>query len=223
MKSLRTPNIIQVSLALAATTICAVASTGIVVPGLYNTGVDNSGTVLPQLSLEPHYTVSGPASIAYVVPPVYNASLGWAWEAAPAGSTWIGPNSTANTTSPDPVGIYHYSLQFDLTGFDVARLAISGSWMADNTAELFLNGNYTGFSKDGYGYKYLDEFTLNAGFLPGLNSLEFRVLNEDIGPNPTGLVVAGLTATLVPEPSSMAILLIGLSSLYLRKRCTQRA
>src|SRR5262245_14449785 len=79
----------------------------ITIPGLYNTGVNSSGTVLPQQSLEQHYSVSGAVSIAYVVPPVYEPNLGWAWLPAPAGSAWIGPNSTTNTASPDPVGVYH--------------------------------------------------------------------------------------------------------------------
>lgn len=217
MNALRILYGIKITVALAVTTICAVAQTPITVPGLYNTGVNNAGTVLPQLSLEPHYTVSGPVSIAYVVPPTYNPSLGWAWLAAPAGSAWIGPNSTTSTTSPDPVGIYHYNLQFDLTGFDAPHVQISGSWMTDNTADLFLNGSYTGFSKDAFGYNHLDYFTLSSGFLPGQNTLEFRVLNEDVGPNPTGLAVAGLTAVLVPEPSTLVFVLLGLSSLFLRK------
>jgi hypothetical protein len=191
----------KMTLALAATTISAVAQTPIEVPGLYNTGVSNSGTVLPQLSLEQHYTVSGAAATAYVVPPVYDPDRGWYWAPAPAGSAWIGPNSTTNTSSPDPVGVYHYILNFDLTGLDAARVKISGSWMTDNAATLLLNGKDTGFSKDPDGFHQLDSFTITTGFLPGLNSLEFRVENEDIGPNPTGLVVGGLTATLTGEPS----------------------
>lgn len=217
MKSQRIVKGTRITLALAATTMCSVAQSTIQVPGLYNTGVNDSGAVLPQLSLEQHYTVSGPVSVAYVVPPVYDPVRGWAWAEAPAGSAWIGPNSTTNTASPDPVGLYYYSLQFDLAGFDPAKVQISGSWMTDNSASLYLNGNDTGFTKNAFGYKNLDYFTLTSGFLPGLNSLEFRVWNEDVGPNPTGLVVAGLTAVLIPEPSTLSFILIGFSILFLRK------
>jgi hypothetical protein len=192
----------NIALALAATAIGSVAQTPIRVPGLCNTGVDNSREVLPLLSLEQHYTVSGAATNAYVVPPVYDPARSWFWAPAPAGSAWIGPNSTTNTSSPDPVGVYHYVLKFDLTGFDVARVKVSGYWMTDNAATLLLNGKDTGFNKEADGFHQLDSFTITSGFLPGLNSLEFRVENEDIGPNPTGLVVGGLAAELRCESSS---------------------
>lgn len=181
------------------------AETAITVPGLYNTGVNNGAVVLPQQSLEQHYSVSGAANIAYVVPPVYEPNLGWAWLPAPAGSAWIGPNSTTNTASPDPVGIYHYTIQFDLSGYNPADVRISGSWMTDNTGEMFLNGVSTGLTTDGESYKHLTAFNLDSGFVAGMNTLEFRVLNEFVGPNPSGLCVANLAASLVPEPSAFAL------------------
>lgn len=186
------------------------AATVISVPGLYNTGVNASGTVLPLQSLEQHYSVSGASSIAYVEPPVYEPNLGWAWLPAPAGSAWIGPNSTTNTASPDPVGIYHYTLNFNLTGYNPADVRISGAWMTDNTGELYLNGVFTGFTTDPESYKHLTAFNLTSGFIPGVNTLEFRVLNEYVGPNPSGLCVAGLSATLVPEPTTAALVIISL-------------
>jgi hypothetical protein len=190
----------------ALTTALNSKAVTISVPGLYNTGVNGSGIVLPHQSLEQHYSVSGASSIAYVVPPVYEPNLGWAWLPAPAGSAWIGPNSTTNTASPDPVGIYHYTIQFNLTGYNPAAVRVSGSWMTDNTGEMFLNGVSTGLTTDPESYKHLTSFNLNSGFVTGMNTLEFRVLNEFVGPNPSGLCVAGLTATLVPEPSSLALM-----------------
>ena len=204
MKTLKSVQIWCVALATLASGASSPA--GIIsVPGLYNTGVNNSGLVLPQQSLEQHYAVSGASTIAYVVPPVYHPGLGWAWLPAPAGSAWIGPNSTTNTASPDPVGTYHFTIQFDLTGYNPADVRISGSWMTDNTGEMFLNGAFTGFTTGPESYKQLSPFTLGSGFVSGINTLEFRVLNEFVGPNPTGLCVAGLSATLVPEPSAAAL------------------
>lgn len=165
-------------------------------PGLYNTGVMDSNLVLTPTAPELHYRVSGAATVAYVVPPVYNPSLGWAWADAPAGAAWIGPNATTNTVSPDPVGVYHYTLEFDLLGYDPSQVQIAGSWMSDNTAELYLNGVFTGFTKNNYGYNHLDAFVLHSGFIPGTNVLEFRVTNEAGDPNPSGLLVSGLTATI---------------------------
>lgn len=181
------------------------AETTIYVPGLFNTGVNGAGVVLSQQSPEMHYSLSGAASIAYVVPPVYEPNLGWVWTPAPAGSAWIGPNSTTNTAPPDPVGLYHYRLEFDLTGYNPDDVRISGSWMTDNEGELFLNGVSTGFATDPESYKHLTPFSLYSGFTSGINTLEFRVLNESVGPNPSGLCVAALQATLVPEPGALAI------------------
>lgn len=192
------------TLAIFSPTADAKAEMTISVPGLYNTGVNGSGVVIPLQSLEQHYSVSGAVSIAYVEPPVYEPNLGWAWLPAPAGSAWIGPNSTTNTASPDPEGVYHYQLQFDLTGYNPADVRIAGSWMTDNTGELFLNGSFTGFTTDQESYKHLTPFDLNSGFRSGINTLEFRVLNEFVGPNPSGLCVADLTATLVPEPTTIS-------------------
>ena len=208
---LTTAALIVVPKALAVTTIS--------VPGLYNTGVNNGGVVLPQQSLEQHYSVSGAASIAYIVPPVYEPNLGWAWLPAPAGSAWIGPNSTTNTASPDPVGIYRFSIQFNLAGYNPADVRISGSWMTDNTGEMFLNGVSTGFTTDPESYKHLSAFNLTSGFVTGINTIEFRVFNENVGPNPSGLCVAGLTATLVPEPSALALSALGAAAVgCLRRR-----
>jgi len=65
-------------LALLGSITSSMGQTPISVPGLFNTGVDSSGAVLPPQSLEQHYSVSGASSIAYVVPPVYEPNLGWA-------------------------------------------------------------------------------------------------------------------------------------------------
>jgi hypothetical protein len=220
--TMKTRNSFRIAL-IAVITSCAItqvmALTPISVPGLYNTGVDAGGVVRPQQSLELHYSVSGPVSTAYVVPPVFEPVLGWAWLAAPAGSAWIGPNFTTSTVSPDPVGLYTYTLQFDLTGYDPAQIRISGDWMTDNTGELLLNGNSTGFTTGVESYKALTAFSLEAGFVAGINTLEFQVLNENVGPNPTGLCVANLVAVAVPEPTSSSLLLIGLAGLW---RCARR-
>ena len=198
------------------------AVTTISVPGLYNTGVNSSGIVLPQQSLEQHYSVSGASTIAYIVPPVYEPNLGWAWLPAPAGSAWIGPNSTTNTASPDPVEIYSYTIQFNLTGYNLADVRVSGSWMTDNTGEMFLNGISTGFTTDGDSYKHLTAFSLDSGFVAGMNTLEFRVLNEFVGPNPSGLCVAGLTATLVPEPTVSTLAAALFVTAIFRRRLSNR-
>src|SRR5689334_16851078 len=110
MKRLSILSLLSIS---ALATSSTLADTYIQVPGLYNTGVDNTGTVKPQQTVEQHYQVTGASTSVYVVPPTYNPPFGQ-WLPAPAGSAWVGPNSTSSTFSPDPVGTYYYTLQFNL-------------------------------------------------------------------------------------------------------------
>jgi hypothetical protein len=204
--------------------VCLAANTGLSVQiaGVYNTGVDAFGNVLPLHSIESHYAVSGVASVAYVVPKATHPVSGFGWMVAPPGAAWIGPNSTANTYTFDPDGTYHYTLSFDLTGYNPATARITGSWAADNSSGIWLNGNYTGFGKNEWGFLGLDPFDLTTGFVPGINTLEFRVVNDPTGPgsdgNPSGLLVSGITTTVVPEPSVLALAGLGFAALTLSRR-----
>lgn len=79
-----------------------------------------------------------------------------------------------------------------------------------------------------YGFKQLDPFLIQRGFINGIKTLEFRVENDGefngkIQPNPSGLLIAGLHGTIgetlpapqpVPEPatdltSAFLLLLLG--------------
>jgi hypothetical protein len=182
-----------------------------VIPGLFNTGVDNSGQELSPGSSDTHYNLAGPLSAAYVI----QKYPGWAH--APAGSLWIGPLSGLTTA---PVGDYSYKLPFDLTGFDPDTASITGNWATDNIAEILLNGNSTGIVNNFSGtssetFITLHDFTINSGFVPGENTLEFVVTNlpSSINSlNPTGLLVTNLSSQVsaVPLPASVWFLGSGL-------------
>ena len=97
---------------------------------------------------------------------------------------------------------------------DLSKIQVAGLWATDNSAELWFNGSYTGFNKFEWGFTRLDPFLISGGFVDGVNTIEFRVLNFSYpqypSGNPTGLLVAGLTAvddgslTLPrPEPGSV--------------------
>ena len=194
------------------------AMAALTIPGLYNTGVNDNGAVLPVGSTDSHYGLTGPLTTPYVLP--HNS----AWVTAPAGSAWIGPNSTSNPSHGDPAGYYSYQLKLtlDLTGFDLSTLQIGGYWASDNSCEIYLNGASTGFHNyqyGQYGFTQLEPFLLESGFRPGINTLEFLVLNlyewpGGMGDSPSGLLVTRLTAAndgslglgpdgaVVPEPST---------------------
>jgi hypothetical protein len=196
------------------------------IPGLYNTGVDNSGQPLLNGVADPHYVISSATAPAYSggVPVTY-ADLTSLYAVYPGSwtpnrpsppspgtpSQWIGPVVPMMLpVSPSWDGDYTYVLTFNLTGLDAATAIISGLWASDNGSQIFINNTATGYVKGANGYNTLDSFTINAGFLPGLNELRFVVNNETLDggrPNPTGLQVANLagTAAQLPEPFSFIV------------------
>lgn len=186
-----------------------------IIPGLFNTGVGTPGSPDPNYIL-----ISG---TAFITAPPHSA-----WLPAPAGSQWIAPD--ADGFANHPVGTSVYRLTFDLTGLDPDTAVITGDFAADNFAEIFLNGVDTGIDtiapdtpNGRLGFTQLTPFSIADGFVPGINILEFVVVNDPLGPNdptpnPTGLLVTNLQGTasglvVIPEPSS--IILFGLGTIAL--------
>lgn len=181
------------------------------IPGLFPTGVDDFGSILGTGTLDAHYTLSGPAG------PAIARSTDVAWLSPPAGSKWIGPSNGNN----DPAGTYSYSISFDLTGLDLTTAVIMGRWTSDNDSQIFLNSAATGLAttRPQDPFRRLEPtFTLNDGFVLGINTLEFRVWN---GGGPTALLVSelsGQAATMIPEPSTALLLATGLLGLAVKRR-----
>ena len=203
-----------------------------VIPTLFSTGVDSRGVVLPDGAAEQHYrfattdsvptSATGPvSSTSIIVFQQTNAATPGNWTGDSTTSAWIGPNNPDRRINPP--GRYYYSTIFDLTGFDPATARIVGYMSGDDVvANVRLNvtqtpviTNYDPADRTaGYTRPYM--FTLDHGFVAGLNFLEFRV---DNGVDPatgsetaTGFRAQLLSdaAVLVPEPASMAVLGAGL-------------
>jgi hypothetical protein len=136
---------------------------------LFNTGVNNSGGLLPDDTVDSHYTLPLAAVPVSGMPSDYNGNSVAVSDACHAtgpgcenfyspngscyiytpwgnlGSTvskWIAPDYTNNGCCPS--GGYTYTLQFNLPlALNPATATISGRWAADDEAFMYLNGNST--------------------------------------------------------------------------------
>jgi hypothetical protein len=186
-----------------------ISSAHATVISLASTGTDSSGNLLPGGSADPHYSVSGPGVPGGGPAAVYSPSSIWfQWVPDDPHSGWIG---FQDSFSSSPHGNYTYELSFDLTGYNPATASLSGSWAADQFGSINLNGNATGVSvPDGNwnaaSFPNLNPFTISSGFHSGVNTLDFIVTEPDDG---DGLRVRdlALTATPVPEPSTLCLLI----------------
>lgn len=199
------------------------------ITGLFNTGVNNSGVLLGNNATDPHYTLvtsSGPfaggllpgatrtlVADGFPIPP---------WVANSATSRWITPISTDGDGN-GPQGNHIYRTTFDLTGLNPATARITGQWASDNDGlGILLNGVPTGNTIPGeFAFQALSPFTINSGFVAGINTLDFVVLNRG---GPTGLRVQGIAGTAdqvaaVPEPAAVGVFgLVAAAALGCRRR-----
>ncbi|MFZ1160062.1 MAG: choice-of-anchor D domain-containing protein [Candidatus Sulfotelmatobacter sp.] len=127
------------------------------------------------------------------------------WLADTSSAQWIGPANGGNEATINPSGLYQYRETFDLTGFKLATVVLTGSYATDNSGYIQLNGVTVGPANSSF--SSLTDFTLKSGFKQGINTLDFFVTNGPVGGtyNPTGLIVelsgAG-TRTAAAEKSS---------------------
>ncbi|MBN2506321.1 MAG: immunoglobulin domain-containing protein [Verrucomicrobia bacterium] len=163
------------------------------VPGVLNTGVDDTGVAVLDGSVDGHYRLVVNPDAASADAIVQDGSVfpivDGTWLRNNDRSKWIGPRFE---TSAAAGGNYLYRVTFDLTGFDPATVAIAGDWTCDNPGlEIYLNGQPTGNSHDG-AFSTLRPFAVTSGFAVGINTLDFEVNNASLGY--TGLRVANVLA-----------------------------
>ena len=192
---------------------------------IFSTGVDAGGSVLPDGTVgDPHYTlVSVPGGTSAIriltslsgfpIPP---------WVADNSTSAWIGPDTT---DAEGPVGDYLYRTTFDLTGLIAATASLSGRWSSDNAGlDIILNGVSTGINSPSLtSFETFTPFTINSGFVSGVNELIFRVNNAG-GPTGLRVEIAGTAdPSAVPEPASFVLVGLGLTAAHVVRRARQRA
>ncbi|HUT33013.1 MAG TPA: LamG domain-containing protein [Planctomycetota bacterium] len=200
---------------------------GIPIPGLFNTGVDNDGNPLPNLdsSIDPHYTILAGTHGLWPDAHVENESVApistGNWLANSSTSKWIAPQFN---TSAAPVGVYEYQIQFDLTGLDAMSAEITGLWATDNPGlDILINGVSTGQVNTAQFSTYTS-FLIDSGFLPNINTLTFVVENT-LAAGYTGLRVEslfGYAELVIPEPGSLTLLALGGLGLFARRRRRSR-
>ena len=187
---------------------------------LYNTGVNDSGTPMANGAAATRYTLLNAPTGAATTLRVATSANGYPippWLGDDRLSAWIGPNSDAALDGP--AGNYDYRTTFSLTGFDAATASIVGRFAADDSGIVLLNGiAVTGVQS--LGFSSFTPFTIDRGFVAGINTLDFVVNN---GGGPTGLraeMTGTANASAVPEPSTLAVLALpaGLAGLLTLKR-----
>ena len=163
--------------------------------GLFNTGVDDSQMALSDNDVDPHYELIDPSLITgdaivatsmggFPIPP-------WVDDSHLSG--WITPSASTNGPGDfDGSPSYVYRTTFELNGVNTDNLAIDGQWSTDNAGQdILLNGTSLGFANTAQ-FGSFTPFTLDFGFVDGMNTLDFVInngANQDNPDGPTGLRV----------------------------------
>lgn len=175
-----------------------------VITSLYGTGLDATGAPQVAGGLDAHYVVveNGNQSAVVVSNPAStyfanNAQSQWIWQAG--NGLPINVTRTFRTT-------------FDLTGFDETSAIINGAWGTDNQGlDILINGVSTGINLLGVvvgNFSQLHSYTISSGFVAGVNTLDFVI--QDNGVIAAFRTELTGTANAVPEPGTLAIVVLGL-------------
>ena len=195
-----------------------------------NTGYDVFGNLVTLGTASPDAAWVGTDTTAVsedTALPTYTANAAadypGAWLTPPANALWVTPIANAAGGATDYASptdhFITWTQTFSLTANEAAS-DILGVFAADNAVtELLVNGvdvfNTPGGTR---GYNFFTNFDIPVADLHegSGNTISFVTLNQAYsGPNPTGLLVE---FTQIPEPASLAILIIGLGALSVQSR-----
>ena len=191
---------------------------------LFNTGVDASGVSRADgSSADLHYTLTDTSSGNALATIVGTSTGGFPigpWLADNSISAWIAPLiQGAGRFGGVNGATYDYQTTFDLTGFNPATASIAGQWSTDDQGiDILINGVSTGQATPLASYASWTAFSINSGFISGVNTLDFVVYNalSDCCGYPTGYDPTGLrveltgAAVATPLPATWTTMLVGL-------------
>jgi hypothetical protein len=196
-----------ISLAICLTIGAGVQNAHALTPisGLFDTGVDGSGTPLAEGATDTHYVLNGTSSPFVYDHPAYLVPADARFIAAQVGGGYtVNPNT--------------YTLTFDLTGLKASTASLSGNFEADNYGSIYLNGNLIGQDIQATVYSNFQSYTAfsasGADFVSGVNTLTF-VINDTGAPSAFAVSSLSGTASAVPELSTWGMMLAGFAGLGL--------
>lgn len=129
--------------------------------------------------IDPLWKVNG--GPAYTTPPF----PGWATNLGPA--QWIQPVASPTPSSSVAVGIFKYTVQFDVPKCTIpSKVRLEGTFAADNGAKVSLDGNPLTSCPTPFCFKAPGQPLTSTGIGPGTHTLTFEVKNEG---GPSGLIV----------------------------------
>lgn len=141
------------------------------------------------------------------------------WTANDGNSAWIGDNTSSASSgylSFSSGGALSFTTTFSLAGLSPATATMSGTWTADDSGTLLLNGNVV--STIGSWSEGLIGFAAPSGdFVAGTNTLTVVIDVSDDAWEGARVDFSSATADAVPapEPLSLLIMVVGLAGLGL--------
>ncbi|PWU18706.1 MAG: hypothetical protein C5B50_08400 [Verrucomicrobia bacterium] len=176
----------------------AVLNVGQPIPGLYSTGVDSGGRSLPGGSTDPHWNLGGNATGPAVV--LGSTNLFGQWTADTTNSSWIAIHDS--TTEPTNVP-YSFDQTFDLTGFDLSRVFLWGTWWGDDSTSLLLNRHVitnSALNLSGLGWAVNGQ---SGWFNSGTNTLSIEMNASDGNWDGVRLELTGVIGQTLPAATAV--------------------
>jgi hypothetical protein len=184
---------------------------------LYNTGVNDDGSVAADGTIDQHYTATN-GSPVYVIP----AYPAWA---APSAASYVAPDTDYGQDYDGGSYTLDYTTTFNLAdGYNPATVSITGDWSTDNYGlDILVNGNSTGSVSPDFTNFYSFALSGASGFfVNGVNTIDFQWQNFS---GPGGIAVEAISGTAddTPEPATFGLVGLGLGFIGLAGRRLKRS